>query len=223
MNAPSSAEATSGPVDVLELIGRVRIVPVVTVTAVADAVPIATALRDGGVPLVEITLRSAAAIEAIRKVTTALPDVTVGVGSVTSRSDADEAIDAGARFVVTPGLDRGVVEAAVSRRTPVIPGIATATELLQATALGVDVVKVFPAEVVGGRALIAALASVWPQVRFVPTGGISPANLAGYLALAPVLAVGGSWMVDPGTIAAGDWPTITRRTAAAVETVREAT
>jgi 2-dehydro-3-deoxyphosphogluconate aldolase/(4S)-4-hydroxy-2-oxoglutarate aldolase len=222
MNTAASAEPVPAA-DVLALIGQARLVPVVTVDDVDDAVPIAAALRDGGLPILEITLRTSAAIEAIRRVDAALPDVTVGAGSVMSGRDADAAIDAGARFVVSPGLARDAVETADGRRITAIPGIATPTELLQATGLGADVVKVFPAEVVGGPALITALAAVWPQVRFVPTGGISPANVGDYLALAPVLAVGGSWMVDRAMIAAGDWAAITRATAAAVETVGRAT
>ncbi len=205
--------------DVLGVIGELRLVPVVTVDDVADVVVLASALAEGGLPVLEITLRTRAGLEAIGRVANELPSVVVGAGSVTSAAAASSAVDAGARFIVSPGLDQGVVETAHDRHLPAIPGIATATELMRAMALDVTVVKVFPAEVVGGPGLIEALSAVWPGVRFVPTGGISPANAASYLALPSVIAVGGSWMVPRSAVAARDWPSITEAAAAAVTLV----
>ncbi len=202
--------------DVIELLGATRVLPVVTIDDVDHALPLATALVDGGLTVIEITLRTPAAIEAIRRVAAGVPDAVVGAGSVMSAADAVAALDAGARFLVSPGFDDGVVETAEAHGVRAIPGIATATELQRASNAGVDVVKVFPAEVVGGTALIEALSAVWPRMRFVPTGGISPSTAAGYLALPSVLAVGGSWMVPKAALAAGDWTTVVRAAADAV-------
>ncbi len=171
--------------------------------------------------MVEITLRTSAGIDAIGRVSSTLPTAIVGAGSVVSVAQTIAAIDAGARFIVSPGLDEEVVNTAREHGVPVIPGIATATELLRATALGVDVVKLFPAEVVGGTDLIRALSAVWADVRFMPTGGISAANAGSYLALDQVLAVGGSWMVPRSAVAAHDWASITAAAAAARELTRE--
>ena len=197
-----------------------RVVPVVTVDAAEDGVGLASALVQGGLPVVEITLRTPEAIEAIRRAATRVPEAVVGAGSVTSAAAVVEATEAGARFIVSPGLDPGVVATARDRGVAVIPGIATATELMHALALGVHVVKLFPAEAVGGTGLIDALSAVWPDVRFMPTGGISAANVAKYLALPQVLAVGGSWMAPRAAIARGDWASIAVAAAAVVASLR---
>ncbi len=165
----------------------------------------------------EITLRTPTAIEAIRRAAAEVPVAIVGAGSVTSAAATASAIEAGARFIVSPGIDEGVISTARDGGVPVIPGIATATELMWAMRLGVDVVKLFPAEVIGGVGMIAALSAVWPDVRFMPTGGIAPANLGAYLALSQVLAVGGSWMVPISAVAARDWASITEAASAAHE------
>lgn len=193
---------------IIDAIGDARVVPVVTIDDDRDSRHLTSALVDGGLPVVEITLRTRAAIDAIRHATE-VPAAVVGAGSVTSATAAEAAIDAGARFIVSPGLDDGVVATAQRRGVPVIPGIATATELMQAVNLGVGVVKLFPAEVVGGVALITALSAVWPDVRFMPTGGISAANAREYLAVQQVLAIGGSWMVPRAAVVSGDWASIT--------------
>lgn len=205
--------------DVIELLGTTRVLPVVTIDDVADAVPLATALVDGGLTAIEITLRTPVALDAIRRVADAVPDVVVGAGSVMSSSDATDAIDAGARFLVSPGFDDGVVDTARAHGVLAIPGISTATELQRAANAGVDVVKLFPAELVGGPRLIAALAAVWPSVRFVPTGGITASTAADYLALSAVVAVGGSWMASKTAVVAGDWATVTRASSDAVQLV----
>lgn len=214
--------AMSGePYAVIDAIGDVQIVPVVTIDDPSDGPRLASALVGGGLPVVEITLRTPAGIDAVRRVSAESPDAIVGAGSVTTAADATDAIEAGARFIVSPGLDEGVITTAHDGGVPVIPGIATASELMRAIRLGVDVVKLFPAEVVGGVGLIDALSTVWPDVRFMPTGGISPANAKRYLALSQVLAVGGSWMVPRSAVAAQDWAAITSAAAAAVELVRD--
>jgi 2-dehydro-3-deoxyphosphogluconate aldolase / (4S)-4-hydroxy-2-oxoglutarate aldolase len=207
--------------DVIDAIGDARVVPVVTVDDARDAPHLASALVDGGLPVVEITLRTPAAIDAIRRATAQVPGALVGAGSVTSAAAADDAIDAGARFIVSPGLHEGVVAAAGRRGVAVIPGIATATELMRAVNLGAEVVKLFPAEVVGGVGMITALSAVWPDVRFMPTGGISATNAREYLAVRQVLAIGGSWMVPRSAVASGDWASITVAAAAAVMLARD--
>lgn len=194
--------------DVLDAIGRAGVVPVLTIDDPEDAPLVATALASGGLQVIEITLRTAVAVEAIRRAAD-VADVVVGAGSVTSPAHVDAVLAAGARFVVSPGLDEAVVEAARDRDVPVVPGIATATELQRATLLDLDVVKLFPAGLVGGTRMVAALGAVWPDVRFVPTGGITLADLPAYLDLPQVLAVGGSWVADPTMVRAGEWAAIT--------------
>jgi 2-dehydro-3-deoxyphosphogluconate aldolase/(4S)-4-hydroxy-2-oxoglutarate aldolase len=206
--------------DVIGAIGAVRIVPVVTIDDARDAIGLARALADGGLPAVEITLRTPAGIESIRRMADEVPTAIVGAGSVTSAELASAAIDAGAQFIVSPGLDEGAIRTAQDRGVPIVPGVATATELMRALSLGVDVVKVFPAEAIGGCALIAAWSAVWPDVRFMPTGGISPVNAHEYLALRQVVAIGGSWMVPRSAIASRDWESITAAAAVAVALVQ---
>jgi 2-dehydro-3-deoxyphosphogluconate aldolase / (4S)-4-hydroxy-2-oxoglutarate aldolase len=210
---------TTGPTTVFDLLATARVVPVVTIEHPAEAAALVAALVDGGLPVVEITLRTPAALDSIRLATAEVPSAVVGVGSVTSAAALHEAVDAGARFAVSPGLDDRLIDAARERDIPFLPGIATATELMHAVNLSVEVVKVFPAAPLGGAALIAAFSAVWPDVQFVPTGGISPANLHPYLALPQVLAVGGSWMVPADAVAARDWASIAAAAAAAVQLV----
>jgi 2-dehydro-3-deoxyphosphogluconate aldolase/(4S)-4-hydroxy-2-oxoglutarate aldolase len=223
MNHESAVSTPSPANDVIDAIGEVRIVPVLTIDDALDAPGLVSALVDGGLPVAEITLRTSAGIDAIHRAAAEVPAAIVGAGSVTTTAAAAMAIDAGARFIVSPGLDEGVITSAQDRGVPVIPGIATATELMRAMKLGVDVVKLFPAEVVGGAELITALSAVWPDVRFMPTGGISPANAPRYLALSQVLAVGGSWMVPRSAIASGDWASVTAAAVAAVELTQVST
>lgn len=231
MDAGSAAGRVAGPAmtreaaarpegfaaDVLASIATVRIVPVVTIDDAHDAPALASALVSGGLPIVEITLRTPSAMDALRRTAAEVPAAIVGAGSVTSAAAAVAAIDAGARFIVSPGLDEGVISTALDAGVPVIPGIATATELMRAMNLGVGVVKLFPAEVLGGVDLIRALSAVWPDVHFMPTGGISPANVGDYLALGQVLAVGGSWMVPRAAVEARDWASVTVEAGAAAE------
>ena len=189
--------------DVLaELMQRV-LVPVVVLREAGDAGFLAEALVAGGLPVAEVTFRTAAAPEAIR-VMADRGDVLVGAGTVLTAGQVDQAVAAGARFVVSPGTSRAVVERCAEHGIVALPGAVTATEVQAALELGIDTVKFFPAGTSGGPAAITALAAPFGGVRFVPTGGVGPGNLAQYLAVRSVVAVGGSWMVPPDRIAAGD-------------------
>jgi len=187
----------------------------------ADAGLLADALVAGGLPVAEVTLRTAAAVDAIA-VLAGRGDVLVGAGTVLTPSQVDQAVDAGATYIVSPGTSPAVVERALARGVAVLPGAVTATEIQAALALGLDTVKFFPAGTSGGAAAIRALAAPFGGVRFVPTGGVGPENLADYLAIPAVVAVGGSWMVPTAAIAAGDFATVERLTAAAVASLRAA-
>lgn len=204
--------ATGGPLDHIR---RVGIVPVLTVHDPGIAALLADALADGGLEVVEITMRTPSALDSIATVARDAPHVTVGAGTVTTADEAIAAIDAGAHFVVSPGLDDGVVAAARDRGIAVLPGVATPTEVMRARAMGIDAVKLFPAEPLGGPAMVRSLAAVWPSLRFVPTGGISASTAADYLASPAVLAVGGSWMVDEAAVSERRWDDLRRAAACA--------
>ena len=195
--------------DALALILRIRVVPVVVLNDAKDAAPLGAALQAGGLPLAEVTLRTAAALESLR-IMSSNPDIVAGAGTVITAAQVDSAVAAGARFIVSPGFSESVVERAREHAVPVIPGIATATELIQAVALGIDLVKFFPAIPLGGIPAIQALSSAFPGVRFVPTGGVSEQNASQFLAVDSVVAVGGSWMVPSRLISAGDFAGIQR-------------
>lgn len=205
----------AGATDLVAVLLAVGVVPVVTLHDAGRAADVTRSLVDGGLPVVEITLRTAAGLEAIAAARATNPTAVVGAGTVTTASQALEAIDAGASFLVGPGLDTAVVEAARERGVTTVPGVATPTELMQAAALGIDLVKLFPAAVLGGTAMITALSAVWPEVRFLPTGGITAETAPDYLALPQVVAVGGSWMVPQAAVDAGDWHAITAAATAA--------
>lgn len=180
---------------VLEKLGALGVIPVVTIEDASDAVSLAAALRDGGLPCAEITFRTAAAREAMKNISRAFPDMILGAGTVLSTDQASEAVASGARFIVAPGLNPTVVEFCLQREIPVTPGIATPTELDRALNLGLEVVKFFPAETHGGVPYLQAIAAPFKGARFIPTGGIDATNLLSYLRLPQVLACGGSWMV----------------------------
>ena len=201
--------------EALAELAAVRILPVVTIDDAADAPALVAALVGAGLATVEITLRTDAALDAIRRVAAEVPEAIVGAGTVTSAARATAAIDAGARFVVSPGFGADVIDVAGERGVPAIPGVATATELQEAVQLECSIVKLFPAEVIGGPHLIEALSAVWGEVRFIPTGGITASNAGNYLALPQVMAVGGSWMVPRAAIAGRDWSTVTHAAYAA--------
>lgn len=200
---------------VLELLGKRRVVPVVVLDDAGDAKPLAEALTAGGLPVAEVTFRTTAAAQALESMA-GDPAMLVGAGTVISADQVDAAVAAGARFVVSPGFSSEVVRRCRERDVPVIPGVATATELIAALDAGITTVKLFPAEALGGLKTLRALAGAFPQVRFIPTGGISAANAASYLAEPSVAAVGGSWMVAPSLLTEHRWEAVTRLAAEAV-------
>ena len=202
-----------------QVIGVDRIVPVVVLADSAGAEPLAGALVAGGLHCVEVTFRTDAAADVIRAMAVR-PELVVGAGTVLTAEQAEQAVVAGARFVVSPGFGPAVVRRCQELGVPVFPGIATATEIQMALDAGLDTVKFFPAEQLGGVGMVKALSAPFRTVRFIPTGGIDTGNLADYLAVASVLAVGGTWMVAPDLLAAGDWAEVTRRCVAAVAAVR---
>jgi len=208
---------TGGPPgqDVARLLARVRLIPVITIQDAAQAEPLAEALKAGGLPCAEVTLRTDAAEEAIR-IMSQDPDMLVGAGTVLSENQAERAIAAGSGFIVTPGFSGKVVRACQDRSVPVIPGAVTATEIGAALDAGVRVVKFFPAATMGGPAALRALAGPFPMMRFVPTGGVTAGNMAEYLGLSCVLAVGGSWVVAADLLASGNYAEVTRRASEAV-------
>jgi 2-dehydro-3-deoxyphosphogluconate aldolase/(4S)-4-hydroxy-2-oxoglutarate aldolase len=197
------------------LLGGLRVIPVVVIDSPRSAAPLAAALVAGGLPCAEVTLRTPAALEALR-VMAGEPGLLVGAGSVVTAEQVDEAVDAGARFVVSPGLSESVLARCRAREVPALPGVATAGEIMRALEAGLDLVKLFPAGQLGGPAGLRSLAAPFPSVRFVPTGGIGPDNLAVYLQHEAVAAVGGSWMVSADLVRAGRFDEIRRLTQAAV-------
>lgn len=193
-----------------------RIVPVLTVPSAAMAEPLADALADAGLRCAEVTLRTADSEQALRTMA-AYAGMTIGAGTVLTAEQARRAVDAGAAFIVSPGFDADVVAACRELNVPIIPGIATATELMRAQRAGLDLVKLFPAEQLGGLAMLKALAAPFPQMSFMPTGGIGADQAAGYLAHPSVLAVGGSWIAPPDCLQRGDYQRIRALAARAVE------
>jgi len=176
-----------------------RIIPVVVVNDAADAQPLGEALMAGGLPLAEVTLRTPAAAEAI-SILHDIDGMTVGAGTVMTPDQVELAVEAGAQFIVSPGLRADVVQEATLAGRPILTGAVTPTELMAAQTMGIDTVKFFPADAFGGPTAIKSLAAPFPGMKFVPTGGVSPKNLADYLALKAVAAVGGSWMVKSDLI-----------------------
>lgn len=201
--------------EILERLRRTRVVPVIVIDDAADAVPLARALLEGGLPCAEVTFRTSAAAEAIRRMAGEVPDMLVGAGTVLTPEQAADAERAGARFVVAPGFGPAVVDHCLERDVPVFPGVCTPTEIEMALARGLRVVKFFPAEAAGGLAFLKAVAAPYGTMEFVPTGGINAANLGAYLAFKPVVACGGSWMAPAEWIRAGDFDRIRAETRAA--------
>ena len=195
---------------------RNRIIPVIIIKDADRATGLGEALIRGGLPVAEVTFRTDAAPEAIRQMSQ-LDGLLVGAGTIINAAQVDAAVAAGAQFLVSPGLSAPVVRRAQELGVPIIPGTVNPSEIMAALELGLDTLKFFPAEVFGGVAALKAFASPFSQVKFIPTGGVTPANLAEYLALPNVVAVGGSWMVSQAAIAEGDFDAIAAECAAAVE------
>jgi 2-dehydro-3-deoxyphosphogluconate aldolase/(4S)-4-hydroxy-2-oxoglutarate aldolase len=186
------------------------VVPVVVVEDVATAVPMARALVAGGVHVVEITLRSEAAVPAIERVVAEVPDIVVGAGTVTTARQVEAVQRAGARFLVSPGSPSGLLDAALESGLPLLAGASTETEMMRLAEHGLEAMKFFPAEPSGGVPYLAAVAGPLPHLRFCPTGGITPATVPSYLRLPNVGCVGGSWLTPREAVRAGDWALVTR-------------
>ncbi len=200
MVSSSSSSALSS--SVLEL---APVVPVVVVEDVSDAVPLARALVAGGLPAIEVTLRTPVALDAIRAIADDVPGAVVGAGTVISPAHVTDSVAAGARFLVSPGWTDALLDAMKASGVPFLPGVSTTSEVVALLERGVRDMKFFPAQAAGGTAYLKSLAGPLPQARFCPTGGIGPAVAPEYLALPNVLCVGGSWMLPPDAIAARDW------------------
>ncbi len=191
-----------------EILRLAPVVPVVIVEALADAVKLARALVAGGLPVIEVTLRTPVALEAIRAIAAEVPEAVVGVGTVLSPQQFEAAMAAGAKFAVAPGATPTLLDAVAGAKLGLLPGIATASEGMALIERGYEYAKLFPAEAVGGVRLLASLASPLPQLRFCPTGGITLRSAPEYLALGNVVCVGGSWMLPKAAIAQGRWEEI---------------
>jgi len=185
------------------------VVPVVVLDSVADAVPVARALVAGGLPVIELTLRTPVALEAIRAIADEVPEILVGAGTIVAPGQAKEALDAGAQFLVSPGTTPSLLAAMGDTGLPFLPGVATVSEVLSALEAGVSALKFFPAEASGGAAFLKSIASPVPAARFCPTGGITAATAPSYLSLPNVGCVGGSWLTPGDAVAAGDWDRVT--------------
>lgn len=196
-----------------------RLLPVLVIDDARSAAPLAEALLKGGLDLAEVTFRTPGAEEALHAMTS-VPGMCVGAGTVLTLDQVDRAVQAGAQFVVSPGLDTDVVRHCLELAVPVFPGVATATEVMRAISLGIQTVKLFPAACLGGPATIAALAGPFPGIQFIPTGGVQESSAVSYIAHPAVLAVGGSWMAPSQLVRAGDWDKITALTSAAVSAAR---
>ncbi len=195
--------------NIMEEIKNIGIIPVVCINDAAQAVPLAKALLDGGLPAAEVTFRTAAAEEAIKKMSDAYPELLVGAGTVLTTEQAQKAVNAGAKFIVSPGLNPKVVSWCIEKNIPVLPGCTTPTEIEQAIELGLDTVKFFPAEQSGGLAKIKAMSAPYTNMSFMPTGGISLDNMNEYMSFSKIIACGGSFMVKGDLLDKGDWQTVT--------------
>lgn len=199
----------------LAILGGQPVIPVVLIDDLKDAVPLARALAKGGLPAIEITLRTSAALDAIRLVAADVPEAIVGAGTILNSRQYAQAVDAGARFLVSPGTTVELLEAARGSDVPYLPGAATPSEVMALSEEGLSIMKFFPAEPAGGAAFLQALASPFAGVTFCPTGGIGLSNARDYLSLPNVICIGGSWVAPKDAVRAGDWDAITRLAAEA--------
>lgn len=204
------------------LLEATPVVPLIQANDPAVAVKIARALAEGGLKVVEVVLRTSAALDCLRAIAAEVDEVIPGAGTVLTAAQAEAVIEAGAKFIVSPGLDEGVVAVAKAADLPIYAGVSTATEVQHAHNLGLNVVKFFPASLAGGIPMLKALSSVFRDMHFMPTGGVSAANLPDFLALPSVIACGGSWITPADAIAAGDFETVTRLAQEAVNIAQTA-
>ena len=207
--------------DTLKQLEKIGIIPVVVLDSAQDAGPLAQALCEGGLPCAEITFRTAAAEESIRTMAEKYPDLLVGAGTVLTVSQIDRAVAAGAKFIVSPGLNPEVVKHCLELQVPVIPGVQTPSEIEQALSFGLNLVKFFPAEPAGGLKMIKAIAAPYTTLKFIPTGGIHAGNVRDYLAYDRIFACGGSWMVAKALIQSGNFAEIRSLVREAADLVKE--
>ena len=206
--------------DVLKRIGEIGIVPVIAMSDVEKAVPLAKALLAGGIPCAEVTFRTAEGEECIRRIAAEVPEILVGAGTVLTPEQAIHAKNAGAKFVVSPGFNPRVVKFCIENDIHIVPGCSTPSDMEAAMEFGLDTVKFFPAEQAGGLAYIKACAAPYTNLRFMPTGGINAANIGTYLGFSKIIACGGSWMVTKELIDSGNFDEITRLCNEAVKIVK---
>lgn len=206
----------------LSFVAKAPVVPVVVIERLEDAVPLARALVEGGLPLIEVTLRTPVAMEALRLIAAEVEGAIAGAGTVTNRAQIEATIEAGATFLVSPGTTPELAAAFTETPIPVMAGCATASEAMRLAELGFEVLKFFPAEASGGAAFLKSIAGPLPHLRFCPTGGIGPANAGDYLALPNVVAVGGSWVVPTDAIRAGNFAKVRELATAASQLKRAA-
>ena len=207
--------------EVLKQMSEFGIIPVVVLNDTKDAEPLGKALIEGGIPCAEVTFRTEAAEESIRIMSEKFPEMLVGAGTVLTTEQVDRAVAAGAKFIVSPGLNPKVVKYCIEKNIPVTPGVITPSEVEQAIELGLEVVKFFPAESFGGLKTIKSMAAPYNKMKFMPTGGITPANVREYLAFDKIIACGGSWMVSGALVKEGKFDEITKLVAEAAEIVKE--
>lgn len=207
--------------DVLKKISEVGILPVVVLDDAKDATKLAKALIEGGLPCAEVTFRTDAAEESIKLIAAEYPDMLVGAGTVLSVEQVKRAVNAGAKFIVSPGFDEDVVKYCLENNIPVTPGVCTPSDVQKGYKLGLDVLKFFPAEPSGGLSMIKAIAAPYTMMKFIPTGGINENNMEDYVKYDRILAIGGSWMVKSSLIKNGEFDKIKDMTAAAVKRVKE--
>jgi 2-dehydro-3-deoxyphosphogluconate aldolase/(4S)-4-hydroxy-2-oxoglutarate aldolase len=198
-------------VTIKEVMTTSPVMPVMVINHLDQAVPLARALVDGGLKVLEITLRTPVALDAIRRIKAEVPGAIVGAGTIINPQTLDSAIAAGAEFIVSPGVTDSLLTAALASGVPLLPGIATSSEIMRLLDKGITAMKFFPAEAAGGIPMLKSFGGPLPQVTFCPTGGVNPKNAPEYLALSNVACVGGSWMAPAELVDAGDWAEITRR------------
>ncbi len=198
-------------VSIKEVMTTSPVMPVMVINKLENAVPLAHALVDGGLKVLEITLRTPVALDAIRRIKAEVPGAIVGAGTIINTQTLHNAIDAGAEFIVSPGVTDSLIDAALATGVPIIPGVITPSEVMRLLDKGISSMKFFPAEAAGGIPMLKSIAGPLPQVTFCPTGGVNPKNAPEYLALSNVACVGGSWMAPADLVDAGNWAEITRR------------
>lgn len=209
------------PLNAQQVLQMAPVVPVIVINDIAEAVPLARALLKGGIPVLEVTLRTTQGLEAIKRIRDEVEGIVVGAGTITSTQQLEQALAAGSEFIITPGLTPRLLDAGVSCGVPFMPGIATVGEMMCCLEKGLDTLKFFPAEANGGASALKAISGPFPDVSFCPTGGIGPHNLANYLALKSVVSVGGSWLTPEKLLSSGDWEGITQLAIEACQLVKD--